>query len=253
MAIPAISFGPVGFCPSARQNKGAGVTGTWTEFAVAFAVFLLAHRVPLVPSRKARLQGLLGARGFTIAYSLVSTLLLAWVIWAAGNAPYVPLWDQAVWQRWAVNLVMPLALALAVYGIGVPNPLSFGGRKTGFDPDHPGIAGLVRHPLLLALALWSGAHLLANGDVAHVLLFGSFAVFSVVGMVAIDRRHQRLMGGQTWQGLARNTSAWPFLALLKGQWRPQSGPSLWRAGLVLVVWAGLFTLHMPVIGVMPNP
>ena len=229
------------------------MTGTWTEFLLAFVVLMAAHRIPTAPRMKARLQARLGARGFTIAYSVLSTLLLAWLIVAAGNAPFVPLWDQAEWQRWLVNLAMPVALALAVYGIGVPNPLSFGGYKAGFDPERPGIAGVLRHPLLWALALWSGAHLLANGDLAHVLLFGSFAGFAIFGMIAIDKRNQRVMGQEIWTGLARNTSTLPLSALISGRWHPKSGPSLWRAVLVVVVWAALFYLHAPVIGVLPNP
>ncbi|QCO57665.1 NnrU family protein (plasmid) [Pseudorhodobacter turbinis] len=229
------------------------MAGAWVEFFVAFAVFMAAHRIPTAPQTKVLLQARLGARGFTIAYSLLSTVLLAWLIVAAGRAPVVVLWDQAVWHRWLVNLVMPVALGLAVFGISAPNPLSFGGKKTGFDPDRPGIAGVLRHPLLWALALWSTAHLLANGTLAHVILFGSFAGFSVFGMIAIDRRNQRVMGAQRWAAWAQNTSRWPCEALLRGRWHPQSGPSLWRLGLAVVVWAAVFHLHAPIIGVMPNP
>jgi uncharacterized membrane protein len=229
------------------------VTGTWIEFGLAFLVFMVAHRIPTAPPVKARLVAAVGARGFTIGYSLLSTLLLIWLIVAANTAPVVTLWDQAPWQRWLVNLAMPVALALAVFGIGVPNPLSFGGRKAGFDPQHPGIAGAVRHPLLWALAIWSGAHLLANGDLAHVLLFGSFTAFSLFGMWMIDRRNRRALGSPAWTALAQNTSSLPLSALVSGRWHPQSGPKLWRVGLVLLVWAALFYLHAPVIGVMPNP
>jgi uncharacterized membrane protein len=229
------------------------MTGTWIEFLAAFAIFMASHRIPTIPGVKAGLQARIGARGFTLAYSAVSTLLLVWLIVAAGSAPYIPLWDQAEWQRWLVNLAMPVALVLAVYGTGVPNPLSFGGMKAGFDPEAPGIAGLVRHPLLMALALWSGTHMVVNGDLAHVLLFGSFAAFSVFGMVLIDRRNQRAMGQGAWQSLARNTSAWPFVALLSGRWHPRAAPSLWRGAVVIGVWASLFWLHLPVIGVLPNP
>ena len=95
------------------------MAGAWVEFFVAFAVFMAAHRIPTAPQTKVLLQARLGARGFTIAYSLLSTVLLAWLIVAAGRAPVVVLWDQAVWHRWLVNLVMPVALGLAVFGIAV--------------------------------------------------------------------------------------------------------------------------------------
>jgi uncharacterized membrane protein len=229
------------------------MTGSWGEFIAAFMLFLLSHRIPTQPGVKAALTARIGAHGFTLAYSLVSLALLVWLIVAAGRAPFVPLWDQAIWQRWAVNLVMPVAVLLAVFGIGAPNPLSFGGQQAGFDPAHPGIAGVVRHPLLWALALWSGAHLLVNGDLAHVLLFGSFAGFALLGQPLIDRRNQRLMGAEVWQTLTRNTSDWPFAALLGGRWRPVAAPSLARLAASIAIWALLFSLHAPVIGVLPNP
>ena len=85
-------------------------------------------------------------------------------------------------------------LIILVLAAGRPNPLSFGGRRTGFDPARPGIAGFARHPLLWALFLWSGAHLLVNGDLTHVILFGAFAIFCLMGMGLLDRRRRREMG-----------------------------------------------------------
>lgn len=245
----------MGRCYGRSENraKGFGMTGTWGELALAFAVFLLSHRIPTQPGVKAALTARFGVRGFTLAYSVLSVVLLAWLIVAAGRAPFVPLWDQAEWQRWVVNLVMPAALLLVVFGINAPNPLSFGGRREGFNPAHPGVAGVARHPLLWALALWSGAHMVVNGDLAHVLLFGSFAAFALLGLRLIDRRCQRQMGQAAWQALARNTSAWPLAALLSGRWRPIAAPSLLRLALGLGLWAALFHLHGPVIGALPTP
>ena len=140
-----------------------------------------------------------------------------------------------------------------VFSLGVPNPLSFGGRAAGFDPAHPGIAGVVRHPVLWALALWSLVHLGVNGDLAHVILFGSFAGFSLLGMRAIDRRMQARMDLGHWQVLAQNTSAWPFAALQAGRWRPRLRVGLWRLVLAFAVWAGVLTLHGPMIGMVATP
>ena len=175
------------------------------------------------------------------------------MIFAAGRAPYVALWDHALWHRWAVNITMPLALALIVFGTAAPNPFAFEGRATGFDLAHPGIAGLTRQPLLWGLALWSGAHLLANGDLAHALLFGSFALFSLAGMALVERRRARTMGQADWGRLIAHTSLVPFAALLSGRWHPRALPSFRRASLWLLVWVCLWWLHSPVIGVTPAP
>jgi uncharacterized membrane protein len=89
--------------------------------------------------------------------------------------------------------------------------LSFGGRAhQEFDPEKPGIAGITRHPLLWAFVLWSASHLLPDGDLAHVVLFGGFAVFALLGMVAMDKRFRRTLGNADWERLARRTSLVPL-------------------------------------------
>lgn len=225
----------------------------WAEFILALGLFFALHRIPALMGIKAPLTAALGPRGYTAVFSLISTALLFWVIFAAGRAPYFALWDHALWHRWAVNIIMPLALALIVFGTAAPNPFAFEGRCIGFDPAHPGIAGLTRQPLLWGLALWSGAHLLANGDLAHALLFGSFALFSLTGMGLVEQRRARTIGQADWNRLTEHTGLVPFAALLSGRWHPHALPSVWRTGLWLLVWAGLWLLHAPVIGVAPAP
>ncbi len=225
----------------------------WIEFALALTVFFGSHRIPAMMGIKAPLTAALGARGYTVLFSLISTVLLFWVIWAAARAPYIGLWDQALWHRWAVNIIMPLALALITFGIAAPNPFAFEGRSTGFDPARPGIVGLTRQPFLWGLALWSGVHLLANGDLAHVILFGSFALFSLLGMRMVERRRARIMGAPDWQRLSAQTGLLPFAALLTGAWQPAGVPPLTRSLIWLVLWASLWLLHPAVIGVSPAP
>jgi uncharacterized membrane protein len=223
-------------------------------FAAAFAVFLLSHIVPARPAMRARLRAVLGERGFLAVYSLVSVAVLVWLIAAAAWAPYVELWPFAPWQMWVPNLVMPFACLLAAFGVGAANPLSFGGRPAArFDPDRPEIAGVSRHPLLLALALWAGGHVLPNGDLAHVLLFGTFALFSLTGMLAIDARRRRMLGDAAWRRLAARTSLVPLAALVDGRWRPGWRIDPVRLGVAGAVYGGLLALHPWVIGVSAVP
>ena len=167
----------------------------WAEFIIALAAFLAAHALPL--RLKAPLVARLGRRGFALGYSLLSLGLLYWLIVAAGRAPWVPLWPQAVWMRWLVNLAMPVAILLALTG---------------------GMAGL-----MAAFALWAGAHLLANGDLAHVLFFGLMLTYACLGVTLGLRRGLVLRLG------------WPRLL---------AAP---------LIWAALFHLHPLVIGVSPAP
>ena len=224
----------------------------WIEFAAAMGLFLISHRLPAMLGVKGWLERTFGRRGYTVAFSALSLGLLYWLILAAGRAPFVPLWDQEIWQRWAVNIAMPVAGALTVFGVGAANPFAFEGRAAGFDPDQPGIAGLTRQPLLWALALWSGAHLLPNGDLAHVLLFAPMAVFSIVGMGIVERRRRRMMGEAVWARMTARTGLVPFAALIAGRWRPRGAPSVVRLAIWAGTWAALWYLHEPVIGVWPG-
>lgn len=228
--------------------------GGWGGFVAAFLVFLLAHAVPTRPRLRATLVRALGERWFIGLYGGLSVALLAWLVVAAGRAPYWPLWPYATWRVWLANLVMPLVCLLVTFALGAPNPLSFGGTGAAFDPGRPGAAGLARHPLLLAFALWATVHAIANGDLAHLLLFGGFLAFAIVGMRALDRRRRRQMGAAEWQRLAAATSSWPLLALIEGRWRPRPGRGdALRLALGLALWLALLALHPLVIGVSPLP
>lgn len=225
----------------------------WLEFVVAMGVFLASHRIPAALGVKEALENVLGSRGYTAVFSLISMMLLFWVIWAAGRAPVVPLWSQSEAARWVVNIALPLAILLGSFGVAAPNPFAFEGRSEGFDPDNPGIAGLTRQPLLWALFLWSVTHLAANGELAHVILFGVFAVFSALGMLIVERRRQRQIGRAKWLALTRCTRVVPFAALLTGKWRPRRLPSPRRAVIALLTWGTLIALHPAIVGVSPLP
>lgn len=224
----------------------------WIEFALAMGLFMVSHRVPAWMGVKERMVAALGAPGYTAAFSVASLALLWWVIAAAGRAPFVPLWDQQDWQRWAVNLVMPVVAALAAFGIGAPNPFAFEGRSSGFDAARPGIAGLTRQPLLWALALWAGTHMLANGDLAHLLVFAPFLLLALAGMRVVEARRRRATGEAKWMQLTAATGLVPLAALVAGRWRPRGWPSPWRLGIALGGWSALWHLHAPVIGVWPG-
>jgi uncharacterized membrane protein len=235
------------------------VTGNgWLDLAMAFVLFLASHSLPARPAVRGRLVAALGEAGYLVLYSTISMLALAWLIVAAGRAPFLEVWAFAPWQLWVPNLAMPVFCLLVAFGVAAPNPLSFGGRASQrFDPDKPGIAGGTRHPLLWALALWSASHLVPNGDLAHVLLFGGFTLFAVLGMVAIDRRLKRSLGDAEWERLARRTSLVPFAPFASGRWRPSTASINTEFLVRLLGGAALYVtflfLHEPVIGVSPFP
>lgn len=221
----------------------------WIAFAAAFAVFLLSHSLPLRPAIKRALVARLGARGFSLAYSALSLAMLGWLIHAAAGAPRVALWAWAPWQNHVTLTVMAMVCLLLALSLGRPNPFSFGGALNGtFDPGRPGLVRWVRHPVLLALALWAGGHLLANGELAHVLLFGVFAGFALLGMRLIDRRKRREMGAERWQALRAAVAEAPVFP------RPHSWLAIvLRLASGVVGYIALIGLHPFLFGVSPLP
>ncbi len=226
----------------------------WWEVALALVLFLVSHGLPVQPPVRTWLIRHLGRGVYLALYSTLSLVLLVWLVAAVGRAPYVELWAPAPWQRWVPFLAMPLACLLLALGLGARNPLSLGGRSEGFDPARPGLAGITRHPLLWALALWAAAHALANGDLAHVALFGAFALFSLLAGRAIDRRRQSALGPSKWRALAASAPFLPFGRLGQTRLAGWSAASLAvRLPAAALLFLALLHLHLPVIGVSPLP
>ena len=192
----------------------------WAQFAAALIAFLATHSIPARPAIRRALLARLGGRGYMALYSLLSLAVLVWLIWAAEHAPRIALWSFAPWQLWVPNIAMPLACVLIAYSFASPDPFSITGRNAaGFAPNRPGIAGVTRHPLLWAITLWAAAHLVPNGDVAHVILFGLFAVFGLLGMAIFDARKRR-----EWElRLGRSGRRVPRPCRLRRCWRGGSG------------------------------
>jgi len=215
----------------------------WGEFIAAFVVFFLSHSIPTRPAVKSRIVARIGPVGFTLAYSALSTAILTWIIIAAGRAPYVELWGWAPWQNHVPLTAMYFATLIFTMALCRPNPLSFGGcNNDRFDPDNPGLIGWVRHPLLLTLLIWSLAHMVPNGNLAHVIVFGLFAGFSLLGMRIIDKRARRILGAEEWQRLSKTKRSFKI-----------SRRGLSRLALGTAIYLALLYLHEPVIGISPFP
>ncbi|WP_164657977.1 NnrU family protein [Tropicibacter sp. Alg240-R139] len=217
----------------------------WFEFGVALTVFFLSHVIPVRPPVRPWLIARLGQRGYLLAYSGLSIVILVWLFVSAARAPFVGIIPPEPMLRWVPLTVMPIVCVLAVAGLRAINPLSFGGMGQGrFDSVRPSVLAVSRHPILLAAALWAFAHLLVNGDLAHVILFSLMGGFSVIGMRLIDRRNQREMGGD-WPRMAAQTG----LCDLRGLTRVH----VLDWGLGAALYLLLLSAHEAVIGLSPLP
>ena len=187
-----------------------------TILILGIIVLIGIHFVPAFPDLRDRLMARLSRNGYRALFSVVSLLGLALVVWGFAKAPVVQIWAPPVWTRHLALLLM-----LPVF------PLLFAAYLPGK------IKAKVRHPMLAAIKFWALAHLIANGDLASIILFGSFLAYAVVDRILVKRR-----GG-----------AELVLAVSEAEARRNDLISL-GAGLALYV-AFLFWLHPLLIGVSP--
>lgn len=207
--------------------------------------------IPSAPLREPLVRRL-GETRYRLLYSLLAAVGLVWMVAAWRAAPHVPLFEPSTAIRHAVPTLMILAFLLVVCGLTAPNPMAVGQRPDA-DAREPatGMLRVTRHPFLWGVALWALLHLLANGDLAATVFFGSFAVLAVVGSVLIDRRRMRA-GGPGWGVFLQRTSNVPCVAILQGRQRLLLAEiGWWRLLLALALWAVALVLHAPLFGRPP--
>ena len=134
-----------------------------TLLVVGLVLFFAVHLIPSFAPFRAALVGRLGEKPYRGLFSAVSLASLALIVWGFSRAPFEPIYAPPLWGRHAAMTVVPIALVL------------FAAANM---PTH--IRALLRHPMLIGLLLWALAHLLANGDLRSIVLFGGFALFAVV-------------------------------------------------------------------------
>jgi uncharacterized membrane protein len=111
---------------------------------------------------------------------------------------------------------------------------------------------ITRHPLLVGTALWAAAHLLANGAVAALLLFGTLLVTAVRGTISLDHKTRLKVGPGVWENFAAHTSRLPFAAILAGRTPLRPGElSGRRLAIGLFLFALALDLPQSVFGLPP--
>jgi uncharacterized membrane protein len=75
---------------------------------------------------------------------------------------------------------------------------------------------VTRHPFLVGVTIWAAAHILANGDVASLIMFGGFLALSLIGPLQIDAK-RAASHPDTWPAFLAQTSWLPFAAMMGGR------------------------------------
>lgn len=214
------------------------------------AAFMLLHVAISRPAVREPLVARLGRGGYGALHGILSTAGLAAVFWAYFTAPYMELWPQHNALRWIPPLTMPFACILFVAGITTPCAGLRGDRLPDGENQAPGILSVTRHPIPWALILWAGAHMLANGDLASLLFFGTSLAFSATAPALVDARRKRLCGEEAWIRFATTTATLPFAAPGPVDWK---GIGIARVASGLALFLLVLLLHEVVIGVQPYP
>lgn len=145
---------------------------------LGLVLFLGMHAVTMKRDLRAQLIERFGAGGYRGLYSAVSIIGFGLLIYGYGlqrAAGYTVVWEPPVWTRHlALLLNLPIFILLAV------------GRRPSW------LLSRVKHPMLLAVKIWATAHLLANGDLGSLLLFGSFLAWAVMARISVKRRPEEI-------------------------------------------------------------
>ena len=141
---------------------------------IGLVLFLGVHSVAIfAPALRARTIHRLGEGAWKGLYALVSLVGFVLICYGFGLARQAPvvLYSPPIWMRHvALILMLPVfPLIIAAY---LP-----GRTKTA-----------AKHPMLAAVKLWAFAHLLANGMLADIFLFGGFLAWAVVDRISLKRR-----------------------------------------------------------------
>jgi uncharacterized membrane protein len=141
---------------------------------LGLVLFLGAHTFTTARGLRAVVNAAMGESGYKIGYALVSLAGLALIVW--GFANYRATGWTLIWSP--PRLLKHLNVALMLPAVILVVAAYLRGR----------IYAAVKHPMLAGVKLWAFGHLLANGDLGGIILFGSFLAWAVYDRISLKRR-----------------------------------------------------------------
>jgi uncharacterized membrane protein len=147
-----------------------------TLLILGLVLFLGTHAFTMARGPRARLRERIGEGSYKGLYSLLSLAGIVLVSIGYGHyraAGYIPIWDPPVWTRHVALLLVWFAF------------VSF---AAAYLPGR--IKSAIKHPMLAGVKIWAFAHLLANGDLGSMVLFGSFLAWAVIARISTKRRDE---------------------------------------------------------------
>ena len=187
---------------------------------LGLVLFLGVHSVRIVADGwRTQMRARLGEGAWKGLYSVASVVGLVLVVWGYGLARQQPvvLWNPPVGMRHAASLLTLIAFVLLA---------------AAYVP-HNVFKARLHHPMVLSVKVWALAHLISNGNLADVVLFGGFLLWAVLDFRAA-RQRDRALGTVYAPGA--------------------TGPTVLAVVVGAAAWAAFaFWLHAAGIGVAPFP
>ncbi|HEX8164396.1 MAG TPA: NnrU family protein [Beijerinckiaceae bacterium] len=147
-----------------------------TLLVLGLVLFLGSHVFTLARGPRDALVARLGEGPYKGLYSLVALAGVALIAVGFGRyraAGYIPVWEPPVFTRHLALLLVWAAFVMVA---------------AAYLPGR--IKRALKHPMLAGVKVWAAAHLLANGDLGSILLFGSILAWAVVARISAKRRDE---------------------------------------------------------------
>ena len=146
-------------------------------FILGLIMFFGIHMLPFYPEYRALLidkfdsDRIEGEELYKVIFAVIVLLGLIFIGIGKGSMEFIGLWSTPIFFRYITVVLIPVAFILMV---------------AAYMPNN--IKRYVPHPMLTGVIIWGATHMMVNGDVAAIILFGSFVVYSVVAIKLANRR-----------------------------------------------------------------
>lgn len=141
---------------------------------LGLALFIGVHVLVSLRDQRARLIATWGEAYYKIGFSLVSAVGLALIVYGFAHyraTGWIDVWYPPAWTR-HITVTLMLPAVICVIAAYVPGNI----KRT------------LKHPMLVGIKLWALAHLIANGDLGSIILFGSLLAWAVYDRISLKHR-----------------------------------------------------------------
>jgi len=141
---------------------------------LGLAVFIGMHLVTTQRDQRAALIARMGEGGYKGLYSAVSIVGVVLIAWGFGRyraTGWIDVWYPPLWTRHVTVALMWIASIVLV---------------AAYSPGR--IKATLKHPMLVGVKLWAAAHLMSNGDLGSIVLFGSILAWAVFDRISLKHR-----------------------------------------------------------------